>query len=508
VADPGRASFVEEFARRAEGFLLRHTTALLVGFTAVYFCGTALRALGRPFWFDEILTLAAARQPGFAETVRAARVFDAMPPLVHVVQHAIHATLGTNELTARLPGMIGFWVLALCLFRFVSRRAGALYGVAAMLLPFSTGSYGYSFEARSYGMLLGFAGLALAGWQEAAGGPWRRLGLAALALGVAGATATHYYGVLLYLPLAGAEALRALGRRRPDWPVWAALAAGIIPMAAALNTIRAVARANAHPWSRASAGDYLEYYETQFQHAIPFAAALLGLLALVWLLELGRSAPPVERRPPPFPAHEMAVAALLFAIPLAAITLALAVPPHQFTGRYVVTAIAGFALLVPLLAAGLLPGRSAVAAAMAAAALLPFLGELAQARRLVNPIAREPLLAVALASGPVVVDDGVLFLQIWRYAPAGWRPRLLFLGDTDAAVRYTGADTVDLNLLSAAPLFDLPVVRYADFARPGREFTLYLTGTGWLPRRVVADGGSLEIIRMEGGRALARARIR
>jgi hypothetical protein len=116
--------------------------------------------------------------------------------------------------------------------------------------------------------------------------------------------------------------------------------------------------------------------------------------------------------------------------------------------------------------------------------------------------------AAALVSGPVAIDDSVLFLPIWHYTPPGLRQRLLFLGGMDAAVRSTGSGTVDLNLISVARVIDVPVVRYADFARPGWEFMLYLPGTGWLPRRVVSDGGSLENVRMEGSRVLARARIK
>ena len=56
----------------------------------MYFGGTVLRARAKPFWFDEILTLLAARQPTYAATVHAARDIDWTPPFTDLVGHIVH----------------------------------------------------------------------------------------------------------------------------------------------------------------------------------------------------------------------------------------------------------------------------------------------------------------------------------------------------------------------------------------------------------------------------------
>jgi hypothetical protein len=405
--------------------------------------------------------------------------------------------------------MIGFWVFCLCLYRFAARRTGPLFAAPALLLPFASDSYGYSFEARCYGMLAGFAGVALLSWQAAAAEEKRRIALCGLALGLAGAVLCHYYAVLLYVPLAGGEAMRTWLRRRIDWPVWTAFAAGAMPFAASWLALRGTLAANRHPWAVARVRDYLDYYESEFQHAIPFALAALVLVA-IYAMWNGRIVQPQAGSPRgAIPRHELLAAALFLAVPAAAITIALAVSPHMFVPRYAIIAIAGPALLVPLLAARFAGARPAVGAALAAAALVPFVGELVQARRPANPLDSEPILAAALRQGPVVVADGVAFLQLWHYAPAELQPRLMFVADMPSAVRYTGVDTIDLNLISTARVIPIPVVSYQEFYRSGREFTLYMqAGSGWLPRRVLAEGGTLEPLRRGADRTLAVARFK
>jgi hypothetical protein len=430
-----------------------------------------------------------------------------MPPLTHLTAHLVNITLGTGPVVSRLPGMIGFWVFCLCLFRFASRRVSLPYALTALLLPFATASYAYSFEARSYGMLLGFGGLALVSWQAAAEGARRGLALPVLAVAGAGVVACHYYALLIYLPLAGGEALRTLRRRRIDGPVWTAFAAGAVPLLASYAAIRDAVRETAHPWARVRPRAFLDYYEVEFQHTIVFLAIALALIA-AWFLFKGPEEPEEPRRAA-IPDYELLAAVLFLAIPLAAVAAAIAMPPHIFTERYAVLGIAGFALLVPLAAARLSGGRTAVGTALFIAALAPFLGELAQVRGFVNPLDEQPLLRRALADGPVVVNDGVLYLQLWYYAPPEWKPRLLYVADRPSALRFLGTDTVDFSLRPLPRFAPVPVTSYRDFARPGKEFLVYVTeGAGWLPQKVLAEGGTLAVVEWRRDAALLRARMK
>src|SRR5258708_5455719 len=116
TSSPGRT--LEGWSERLEPFLQRHKVAVIVALSLVYFTGTAFRARGKPFWFDEILTLLAARQPSYSATLQATRELDWSPPLTNVIGHFVNEIAGSGEVAFRIPAMIGFWVFCLCLFGF------------------------------------------------------------------------------------------------------------------------------------------------------------------------------------------------------------------------------------------------------------------------------------------------------------------------------------------------------------------------------------------------------
>ena len=71
-------------------------------------------------------------------------------------------------------------------------------------------------------MMLGFCGIALLSWQFAAAGEKRALALAGICVGIGGAVLCHYYGVMIYVPLAGAESFGVYRKRKIDKAIWAA----------------------------------------------------------------------------------------------------------------------------------------------------------------------------------------------------------------------------------------------------------------------------------------------
>ena len=254
---------------------------LLILFTAIYLPCAIGRAGGRPFWYDEVITLIAAKAPDLATAWKAAMATDANPPLPHLLTHLSIRWFGLNEVTARLPAIAGFWLLCLSLYVFVARRKGAVYGLCALLMPTMTGAYYYAAEARAYGPELGFCGLALVAWQTAAEGRHRAVALCTLALSMSAMLLCHYYAVLVYLPFAGAELIRVRRTRRADWGVWIALALGGVPMVWRAATIVGVVKSFAHTWAPAYLRQGLEFWESQLAPGAAFAALLLGLLALV-----------------------------------------------------------------------------------------------------------------------------------------------------------------------------------------------------------------------------------
>lgn len=499
---------LEQRAAAYERFLYRYRFLFLAILTILYFVMTMLRAWGKPFWYDEILTFLEARQPTLSAALHAGGNADWMPPLSHVVFYATDKLVGHGEVAFRLGPMIGFWVFCLCLFAFVARRASVSFAFMAMLLPFATLFSAYSFEARSYALVLGFSGIALLAWQTAAEGVHRPLALIALSAGIAGALLNHYWAVFLYLPLAGAEAWRNYSRHKIDWPVWIALAAGGVPLLISLLVILRVAQTNLHPWSWARPRDYYLFY-WNFWPVIGFLIPIAVLL-LVWLLLGGRKETPAGDRRPAFHDYEWLAAALFFLAPMLAITGALLIPPHIYVDRYLAPSTAGFTLLATFAAARWAGQRSALGIACFIAALAPFLFHFTQIHRhpLRDPYTRARLLREELETQnePVVVSNYIAFLEIWYYAPQNVKPRLLCLDDENAAVKFRHMDDVAGDSLRD---IGVPFYSYREFATSGKQFVIYFVGWSWMTSKILEDGGTLEWLdASERSGGLLRAHIK
>jgi hypothetical protein len=480
---------MEPRAAALERFLERRQFWVLAIWSLVYFAGTMLRAHGKPFWYDEILTLLEARQPNLPAAMRALGDVDWMPPINHITFYLTDKLVGSGEVAFRIPVMIAFWVFCICLYLFARRRVSIFFALMAMLLPYASDFQWYSYEARGYAFMLGFGGIALISWQAAAEGIVRPWSLVGLALGLAGAIFYQYWAVVIYLPLAGAEAYRSIRLRRVDWAIWAAFALGGLPLVASLFLILHGVRS----WSSYSGmlvqpNAYLLFYTVGLRDSYTFAIPAALLLA-TWFLCGGRKERPGGTRPAVIPDYEwMAALILLLVVPVAVFSIALVVPPHSFNIRYAALGVAGYALLVSFLAAHFAGKRSSIGLVCVLAALAPFLYLMTQPDRFENPFQEVPGLEQRLRSGPVVVPNLMSYMRLWYYTPDQLKPRLFFLTGQHAAIYYGNSPFGEFAKLG------VPIVPYDSFALPGTEFLIYAEGRGsTLERRIVDSGGTVEI---------------
>src|SRR5690349_18198356 len=174
----------------------------ILAFTIFYFTDVCLRASAKYFWYDEILTVYFSRFSSFTQLWGALHSgIESNPPAFHVLTRASEAIFGENLIGTRMPEIVSFWVLCLCLFYFVNRRAGAAAGFVAMMLPMLTGAYFYAYEARPLIILVALGSMALLCWDNAVGlerpitGPNRRW-LIGFSFCLLAALMLHCYGVL------------------------------------------------------------------------------------------------------------------------------------------------------------------------------------------------------------------------------------------------------------------------------------------------------------------------
>src|SRR5215469_10035283 len=215
-------------------------TLCLVGFaTIIYFGIVFVLASEKLFWSDELFTFYFSRLHSLGDIWRALLTgTDQLPPPFYIITRTSTSLFGSGELAFRLPQIFGFWLMCISLFCFVRRRSSTAYGLVAMLFPLITDAFYYAYEARPYGLVVGFCGLALCCWQAATEGRLRMLSVTGLGLSLVGALSCHYYAILAFGPLIVGEVLRSVKSGRLDIGVWIAFGVGLVPLVIFLPLIR------------------------------------------------------------------------------------------------------------------------------------------------------------------------------------------------------------------------------------------------------------------------------
>jgi 4-amino-4-deoxy-L-arabinose transferase-like glycosyltransferase len=475
-------------------------------FSAVYLGCTGLIAWHRPLFYDEVFTFYIARLDSPGAVVEALRNgADNHPPLDYLLRHWSMRLFGVGEFGLRVPSVAGFWVFCLCLYRFISRRASAMAALLALVAPLASLSYRFSFEARSYALLLGLSGVTCVCWQNLCDGRRRWWNTVGLGLSLAGAVNLHYYGLVIYVPLAVGEAVRLWQRRRPDWLVAAAMAASMAS-AAALAPFLGVARRYAAHFVRGELALPLqlgEIYVGLFPHIVLGLVVAVGALVLYRLAGRG----PESRRPAvrlSTPVHELAFTAAFLLIPLAILVMGWLVANTVRT-RYGLVATGGAILIAVLLLVELLPARREILAAAFAGVLAVAVLSLAVAVGHYGRPGRGRERAAGLAAVargtdlPVVCGLRRKLIEDAPYLDSDVLARLYYVASPQAGVRWNGEDTAELANLGLGPFTPAQVLPYAEFLARFPRFAIAFPQMGsWLVHQLAADGARLEVGKVAG----------
>jgi len=173
-------------------------------------------------WLDEIFEIWTDSCPTIGQVFKVQYSYPISldPPAYHAIAHAVIAVFGAGPFSIRVPSLVGYLTLQICLFIFVRRIAGERAAFLALILPSFTTAVYFSIEGRPYGMMLGLLGLAMVSWQTATRRQVKRTtALVGLAVTLAMILNTHYSGILLLAPFFIAELFRTFQRRKPDLPV-------------------------------------------------------------------------------------------------------------------------------------------------------------------------------------------------------------------------------------------------------------------------------------------------
>ena len=310
----------------------------------------------KPFWLDEILTWIMAHQPNVAAIWSGIRQgVDSQPILFDLIERAA-AVFPNAEIALRLPSVAGFACVLICLFVFVRRRSGAVYGLVSAAVAMMTSLYmPYAIEARPYSLVAACVAVALVAYQRASRLRWAGL----MALALATAECLHYYSVFALIPFAAAEITLSWLMSKIRWRIWIALMIGASPLAVfwpILVHLKAILGGNKWVWP--SLADFVHVYGNflnissylGFAVAIVCGVALFGEFFAIASRKLmfDRGKPVIG--PDGKFLHEQILVAFLLAVPLLVIVAARLLH-GGYMDRYVLYAVLG----VPLTAGLILP---------------------------------------------------------------------------------------------------------------------------------------------------------
>jgi hypothetical protein len=477
---------------------------------------TLVLAHRKPLWNDELFTYYISRLPGVDEMwSELATGVEQTPLSFYVATRASLEVLGDGGIAIRLPELLGFLLMTVCVFLFVERRSSPLYGLVAAIFPLATIAYGYAYEARAYGLVLGFSAAALVCWQVAAEGTrHRRLAALGLAVSLAAAVGSHYYAVLILVPLLVGEIARSSVRREIDWLVLASFGGGLLPLVAFAPLIAEAKDYSTTFWAQPTWHAAIRFYPDSLMDralgvVVGVFAAIVALVA--WR---ARGSPRRSGRRLP-PTHELAALVTLALLPVFGVALGKAVT-GAYTDRYVVSAIIGITILLALAAWWTDGGVP-----MLGLSLLLVLGVFAGARIVerqgdATADADAQTQALAFLEGherngePIAVASPHDFFELSHRSSQQGRPRLTYLSDPALARKYVQTDAVELGVLGMRDIAPLEVDRYRRFIASHPRFVVYGRGRAWdwLTSELQANGAKTHVIsrNSENGAPLVEVR--
>jgi 4-amino-4-deoxy-L-arabinose transferase-like glycosyltransferase len=479
------------------------STPLLALFLLLSTTLSLLWSNARLLWNDEFLSFYSDGVSTFQQVflVQLHHPISLDPPTYHLLSHLCMDLIGRNAIALRLPALAGFLLFQLCLFFFVRRLAGDRSAIIAAAIPTLTASFRYSVEGRPYGLLLGLYALSLLCWQIAtpADAPAdniprsRLIPLTGLTLSIALAITSHYFGVLILIPVSLGELSRTLIRKRLDFGVLTSLALGLASVALILPFQRALMVYRQHYYIKGvNIHDITQGYRELFIRyttwPIPLqklAAAILVVLALTLAIAGYQR---FKRRPATEHAYTWVALSAMALLPFFGYLFGRFVT-HTMEVRYVIAALIAFAATFGIVLERKLRSNTFYYATLAItflAAIIINTQNILQERHDSDAILASfqltPEAAAALHHNPheliYLQSLNDFYLNTYYDPDPTLRPRFSLLYGQSQEIAWLEHDTnfvTAVNMLTFAPL---SITSYADFLNQPRPLVI-LNHSGW-----------------------------
>jgi len=466
---------------------------LAAGLTVLFLCVTFAQAYWKLLWGDEFVTFWIGQQRSFGGIWRALEAgADPNPPLMHVLDWWSTAALGMGPVAVRLPSIAAMGLGVACLWIFLRRRVAPVYAAAGCLALMTTRGFDYAYDARSYGLLMGFAMAALLLWSLSVEATWSRraLCLTGLCLALAAGVSSNYYGVLAFFAIAGGEISFALTARKWRPGAWLAMFVASLPLLGYLRLIHAnIAEFGPHAWNKPQPSMISDSFVVIVEGIV---WPVLGLSAFaLWKARSGR----IPGAHSGFPVWERAATWVLIAYPVIAFLIAVG-GAGMVSPRCAAPVCFGVVIFGTILLSRYATRRTA-AQVVTVLVVWVLVREAACGYVLVHQ--RNAFLHLvatvertAAPDEPVVVGDSLLVMPLYWYGSAELRRQIVFPVDFDAIHRSEADDSGERNLWGGRDLvFPVDIDTPKEVLRDGEEEIVIAPPNGWLARTMQARGNEL-----------------
>jgi hypothetical protein len=477
-------------------------------------------AAGKPFWYDELLTLAVSSLSGWEARLTALKLpLDGQPPLFYSIEHLLRGLLQNEQVAMRLPSILALPCTLVCIFVYVRRRRGEVLAFFCALLLLITSLFQtYAVEARPYSMVAACIAFALVCYQRTPTPLWTALFAMSLAL----AESLHYLSVVAMVPFGLAEAILLLRTRRNRWPVWGALVTGTVPLLLQWKLL-AINKAyyGPHFWAHFRFSELPRTYGEFFLVHGPIGG---GIAAVCLAAIVGTYLCPRCDGADELHSAEGAVEAMLLlgfvALPVIAYLLVTVVLHSGLTSRYVISTILGLVMTIGFALSRATWKTVALFGVFVFAAVgvqeLSFWRSIRGVIREATDSAAGVEAFVSHAGHtelPVAVANYSVYLPLAHSCARSFVERLVFLAETpNPGHEDLPTDTVNKGMALLQMYWPIRMSHFQEFTATHKEFLVYVEdrepGGDWFVLRLSQEGWSIQTVALENYRMVYLASSR
>ena len=444
-----------------------------------YFLFFCMTMMSKNLWIDELYVFFTAKADSIGRLihVQIASPLGIEPPLFSILAHEFLILFPHHNRIVRMPAAFGFFLFLLFFFLFLKRLGGAKLAILSTALLLTTSIVYYASEARPYGLMYGMWGCCLFFWQRARhDGRWSSAVLLALATAVG--INSHYFALLMPVPLVLGELITWRSQGIARGKVLAAIAVGYATALLWLPFLKGAALYSKN-YGRGFELEQLVAAYRLMLSILPLSLLIRNLVSgtflifvaagLILLMRRGVFTPEVQGGEVDRSAEWIAVCAACVVPFLGA---GLALKAHgTLEPRYVLYAISGFCALAGVAIGALVASRAALALALGVICAVACLQETAAVKnnRHLSDIEWQPLPPIPASESIVIADFGKFLLM---EAQPNVSPKVVYLYDGKEEVKRFNSDYMTHTAVNAAEIGNLPIYSANMFIKDHPDFVV------------------------------------